>query len=195
MKKLCLFIVSLITVFNVYAQSWSTEQLQNANTAKNISYLTNAERDAIMYINLARLYPKEFVQLELIKYEAPKKYGAYLKNSSFKKSLINQLNHNKILPVLTFDEKLYADAKCFAEEMGNRGEIGHSRRKCAENNFAECCSYGMETGLDIAMQWLIDHDVTDCGHRKICLDLNYSKIAICIHPHKKWAVCAVAEII
>ena len=195
MKAFLFFLFYCLAFYQSNAANWTPEQIKTASTANEISYLTQPERDAIMYINLARLYPKQFVQIELLKYEAPKKYGNYLQNSTFKKSLINQLNRQNALPAYVYDERLYADAKCYANEMGNSGEIGHKRQNCKENNFAECCSYGMETGLDIAMKWLIDHDVADCGHRKICLDLSYSKIAICIHPHKKWAVCAVAEII
>jgi uncharacterized protein YkwD len=176
-----------------FAQSWTAEQLSKAATAKDIEYLTQAEKDAIMYINLARMFPKEFVKFELENYQAPIKFGTYLKNSSYKKSLITELNKQKSMAALTFENVLYEDAKCFATEMGDRGEIGHARIKCKASNYAECCSYGMETGKDIAMQWLIDHDVQGVGHRRNCLEPTYTKIGLAIHTHKKWQVCAVAE--
>lgn len=193
MKKSFLLILFSFLFQSLFAQSWSAEQLSKANTAKDIDYLTQAEKDAIMYINLARLFPKDFIKLELENYQAPIKFGTYLKKSSYKKSLIAELNKQKPMEALTFENVLYDDAKCFATEMGDRGEIGHERRKCKASNYAECCSYGMETGKDIAMQWLIDHDVQGVGHRRNCLEPTYTKIGLAIHAHKKWQVCAVAE--
>jgi uncharacterized protein YkwD len=193
MKKYILLVFSCIVFTHAFAESWSAEQLANANTASAINYLTQAEKDAIMYINLARLFPKEFVKFELINYAAPIKFGDYLKNSSYKKSLQNELNKMKPIRAMVFDSVQYADAKCFAKDMGDRGIIGHQRKTCKASNYAECCSYGMETGKDIAMQWLIDHDVPGVGHRKNCLEKDYTKIAVCTHAHKKWQICAVAE--
>ena len=99
------------------------------------------------------------------------------------------------LPALQFDKDLYNDAKCFAAEMGTAGRVSHERKTCKKYNYAECCSYGMETGRDIALQWLIDHDVQSLGHREICLDKAYTKIGVATHYHAKWGMCSVAEII
>jgi hypothetical protein len=45
------------------SQTWSEEQLSNANTVKDIDCLTDSEKEAIVYINLARLYPKDFANI------------------------------------------------------------------------------------------------------------------------------------
>lgn len=196
MKKTLLSILFITAVFfTSYAQSWTEEQLAQANTAKEIDYLTKAEKEAIKYINLARLFPSQFAEIELPTYFGPEKYGNYLKSSSFRKSLIKQLGKMKPVGALTFDKALYENAKCFAKESGDKGLVGHQREKCPAGNYAECCSYGMDTGKDIALQWLIDHDVPSLGHRKNCLNKDYTKIGLSIHPHKTWEVCAVAEII
>ena len=193
MKQLILFCFLGLSILQIHAQQWSIEQLEQANTAKDVAYLTQAERDAIMYINLARLFPQQFAQLEVEKYYGPPKYGYYLKKSKYKESLIKDLKMRKPVHVLVFDETLYLNAKCFAEESGKKGIVGHKREDCPKGNYAECCSYGMETGKDIALQWLIDHDVSSLGHRKICLNATYYKIGLSIHPHIKWDICAVAE--
>ncbi len=204
MKRLFILILFIISAISASAQSWTAEQLSNANTAKDIAYLTQAEKDAIMYINLARLYPKLFVEYELKGYNGTEEYINYIReskeksryeSSKYKKSLIKELNSREAIPALVFDKELYEDAKCFAAEVGLSGREGHNRVQCEKYNYAECISYGMFTGKDIAMQLLIDHDVPSLGHRKICLDNRYTKIGVSVHDHKKWDTCAVLELV
>ena len=38
------------------AQDFSAEQYKEANTAQSVPYLTETEKEAILYVNLARLY-------------------------------------------------------------------------------------------------------------------------------------------
>jgi hypothetical protein len=187
----------LLTSFcpEIIAQQWTTDQLNSANTAKDISYLSLVEKEAILYINLARLYPQQFRKIEMEGYYGPEKYGNYLKESDYLKSLVVKLDTMKAVGVLVFAEALYENAKCFAEESGKEGIVGHTRIKCPKGNYAECCSYGMETGKDIALQWLIDHDVPSLGHRENCLNPAYTKIGLSVHEHKTYGMCAVADLI
>lgn len=193
--RLVFIIIFQITLlqFSFSQTNWTKEQLAKANTAKQMEYLTTIEKEAIMYINLARLYPKEFMKLEALNYNGDKKYGDYLKDSKYKKSLLVTLNTMAPVAELTFDKVLYENAKCFAKESGDAGTEGHKRIKCVKGNYAECCSYGMETGKDIAMQWLIDDGIASLGHRKNCLEKRYIKIGLSSAPHKKWDTCSVAE--
>lgn len=193
MKKIPFLVFGLILFCNCFCQEWTEAQLDSADTAKDITHLSDVEKDAILYINLARLYPQKFLVNELEDYVGTEKYGAFLKNSSYRKSLVKELQNRKPVGVLQFDERLYDYAKCFAKESGDAGAVTHKRRKCADGNFAECCSYGMETGRDIAMQWLIDDKVPDLGHRINCLNKDYSYVGISWHNHKKYIYCAVAD--
>jgi len=192
--RLKILFICLICCYHIsLAQTWTKEQLAKANTAGQITYLSVIEKEAIMYINLARLYPKEFMKYEALKYNGTVKYGDYLKDSKYKKSLLATLNTMPPVAELKFDKILYENAKCFAKESGELGIEGHKRIKCAKGNYAECCSYGMETGKDIAMQWLIDDGIASLGHRKNCLEKRYTKIGLSSAKHKKWDTCAVAE--
>jgi tetratricopeptide (TPR) repeat protein/uncharacterized protein YkwD len=184
LKKLFAF---FIIVFNLAlnAQTWTEAQLLKANTAKDITYLTQPERETILYINLARMYPKDFAKYELTNHP----------DSKYKSSLIAQLKNAKATLPLNFDKELYENAKCFAAEQGKRGDTGHIRKQCKKNNYAECCSYGMESGKDIVLQLLVDKDVPSLGHRKNCLNNEYTKIGVSVHEHKKWDTCAILEII
>lgn len=175
--------------------TWTAEQLAAANTAKDINYISDIERDAVKYINLARLYPKQFARLEVENYFGTERYGPYVKNSMYRKSLIQELQKMAPLKAYVFDKELYDDARCFAAEQSKNGETGHARKKCPKNAYAECCSYGMNTGRDIAMQWLIDDKVASLGHRKNCLNARFTRIGLSYNSHKVWNHCAVAEFI
>lgn len=193
MKKVIILFFYLFIAYTSFSQGWTEAQLDSADTGKDIADLSEVEKDAILYINLARLYPQKFLENELNDYTGTEKYGAYLKNSSYKKSLVKELKTRKPIKALQFEKSLYDYAKCFAKESGETGAVTHKRRKCADGNFAECCSYGMETGRDIAMQWLIDDKTPDLGHRINCLNKDYSMIGISWHSHKKYSYCAVAD--
>ncbi len=195
MKTTVLFLSLCISTLLTFAQGWTATQVETANTAKDIAVLTKAEKDAIMYINLARLYPQHFAKYEVENYKGPSKYGDYLKNSPYIKSLLTDLKKATPAPAMFFDISAYENAKCFAIEQGLAGQEGHTRIKCEKGNYAECCSYGMETGLDIVMQWLIDHNVASLGHRINCLNKSYKKIGLSVQYHKKWGKVAVADMI
>lgn len=195
MRTIILFLIACFTCSLAFAQGWTKSQLETANTAKDISVLTSVEKDAIKYINLARLYPQDFAKFEVENYKGPAKYGDYLKNSPYIKSLLADLKKATPVQALFFDNGAYENAKCFAIEQGLAGQEGHTRINCKKGNYAECCSYGMDTGLDIVMQWLIDHNVASLGHRINCLNKSYSKIGLSVQYHKKWGKMAVADMI
>ena len=188
-------IMLAILFSHAYAQNWTEKQIETAKTAQHIDNLTSTEKECIMYINLCRLYPQDFLKNEVLTYKTPQKYGDYLKNSSYLQSLIQLLSSMSPVGVLHFDSQSYIDAKCLAVEQGMAGTTGHTRINCSPVNYAECCSYGMETSKDIVMQLLIDHDVPSLGHRINCLNKSYSKIGVSIQPHTKWGTCAVIDMI
>lgn len=194
-KQAALLLLALTSHFLLSAQGWTGVELKAANTASAISSLTTAEKETILYLNLCRLYPQKFAQLEVENYTPPPEYGDYLDGSAYKASLLKELQTRQPVGALAFDAALYQNAKCFARELGTSGRMTHERLNCPEENYAECLSFGMQTGKDIALQWLIDHDVASLGHRKICLDAGYHKIGVSIHTHTVSGTCAVAEII
>ncbi|HTF81866.1 MAG TPA: CAP domain-containing protein [Cytophagales bacterium] len=180
---------------SVINSAWTAEELSNAHTAVNSLYHDEVEKETILYLNLARLYPKKFAQVEVTPYDGTPKYVNYVKGSKYKSSLIKELRSMKAVPALLPDSLMADNADCFAKESGVAGITGHKRIKCPKLNLAECCSYGMDKGRDIALQLLIDEKVASLGHRKICLDPSYSKIGVGFASHIKWGVCCVLEII
>ena len=194
-KFIYLFIILTSNFSASFSQVWSQQQLDSANKAKDQTQLINVEKEAIMYINLARLYPKLFATIEVENYFGTNKYIDYVKNSKFRKSLIEDLKKREPVQRLYFDSIMFSFAKCFSMESGENGTVGHARINCTrpKGNFAECCSYGMETGKDIILQLLIDDDVLEVGHRITCLNKKYSKIGLSVSTHRIWNICAIAD--
>ena len=189
MKKNLITVFILLFRLSCFAQDWTTDQLNKANTAAEVAELSEDEKSAIMYINLARLFPKDFIQIELADdAELTTAYPVYTA------SLISDLTKSEPSEALKFDLTLYDAARCFAKESGDRGTVGHIHKNCKKIYNAECCSYGETAGWDIALQWLIDNNVPGLGHRINCLNRIYTKIGLSIHPHKKYRICAVADL-
>lgn len=192
MKSITLLI--LLISFTNFTQTWTKEELTKANTLAKITDLTEVEKEAVMYINLARMYPKKFVDIEVKKYQPPNEaYVNLLEDSPYIESLIDELNELEPTAPYVYDEDLQEFASCFAAEQGASGYMGHKRKKCAAGNYAECCAYDMATGKHIAMQLLIDHDIPSLGHRINCLNPEYSKIGIGVADHSKATICAVLD--
>jgi hypothetical protein len=194
--KTALFIIILFILISpqyYFSQTWSEHELAKANTCILIDDLSDIEKEAILYINLARLFPIKFAKIELLEYFGPEKYGGYLIDSPYKESLLSDLKTTKPMNALIYNKELRELAICFALEQGASGYMGHNRKKCTGFYNAECIAYDMETGKDIAMQLLIDHEVPSLGHREACLDRDLTKIGIGFSPHKKASFCAVLD--
>lgn len=174
--------------------TWTPTQIEAANTAQNENYLTQEEKDVVKYINLARLYPGMFYENELSNYYGTPKYGDYLRNSKYRKSLIEDLETAKPLAALVPNQKMSKSAKCFAVDQGKRGYVGHTRQRCMTTSRGECCSYGMSRGKDIALQLLIDHNVPGVGHRKILFSSDIKEIGVGTSTHKLHDNCCVIEV-
>jgi uncharacterized protein YkwD len=182
-----------ITFKGSIAQGWTAEELAAANTAVEVGQLNAQEKEVILYVNLARMYPRKFAELEVKNYLGPGGNWQYLKTSEYKVSLLAHLRRMKPVAPVYFDASMYALAKCFAREMGERGYAGHHRRDCTDGFYGECCSYGHDKGKDITLQLLIDHNVPSLGHREICLSESYKGIGVSIAPHKKYEFGAVLD--
>ena len=193
MKIIFLFTLLFCCHFFAISQNWTSEELQKANTAVNISSISSEEKEVIKYLNLARLYPHKFAIIEVKDYLGPLKYGDYLKTSAYKQSLLVELQNRTPVGLLYFDESMFLLASCFAKESGEAGLVGHNRISCLEGFEGECCSYGHNVGKDIAIRLLIDHDVPSLGHREICLDESYDKVGASIKPHKTYGSCCVVD--
>ncbi len=188
-----IFLIFFWTFFSytLFAITIPDTIITKCNTAKDVQILSHREKGVILYVNIARYYPKYFLDNILIPYMDSAKTN---KKSMFYKTLLTDLNNAKSLNPLTFNAKLYPIAKKQARNMGWSGKVGHSssRGKTFEErtvDFSRCgedCSYGYRNDLDIVFQLMLDEGVPSLGHRKNILDPSYKTIAVSIYRHRKY---------
>ncbi|HLG03247.1 MAG TPA: hypothetical protein VI731_06605 [Bacteroidia bacterium] len=177
-------------------REWKQEELEQANTAKNVSYMTSEEKQVFFYLNLARINPKLFAETY---------YQQYLDSSGIKNSyttsLLATLKKSKFSHALLPDSLLWSAAAGHAAATGKQGTTGHAghekRYKLVKKRFpywAECCSYGAAKSFGIAIQLLIDEGVPDHSHRESLLDPKYTHAGASIQTHNKYAWTCVINL-
>jgi hypothetical protein len=182
----------IVCSFRLTAQAWTHEQLEEANTGKEYDYLTPEEREIVQYINLCRLYPKQFAANEVKPYNGIRgiKYKGL---ATYKAGLIKELNSRQPCDALEFDENMYDDAECYAKEISVNRRAPHQRKDCEKAKYAENLYFGNNDGKTIVLEWLIDCGVANLGHRKNCLDKLNGGIGVKIDTHFQYGKCAVGE--
>jgi hypothetical protein len=182
-----IFFAPFLTGFtSTFDAKWADVKYQAANTAAKVTYLIDEDKEVIYYLNLARMYPSRFADIYLKDAKGnPPTGGNEL-------SLYKDLKKLKPLKPLQPDEKLSITAKCWANEAGNKGVIGHDRKICKDDYSAECCHYGSKGGLEVVLSLLIDEGVPSLGHRYACLG-SYTLVGVSTRPHKTWGTNTVLD--
>ncbi len=191
--KRCLLLIILISNINVSVGQelnlyFSQGQLQEANTAEETLFLSDSEKEVLMCVNLARLFPKSFAKVLL----------AHMRNTRstrYTNSLFKSLQSQTSKPAIYPDEALTKTARCWALESGRKGITGHNRYRCQPDYYAECCGYLWQSdGMSHVLNLLIDEGVPSLGHRKILLDEDYHKAGIAMEQHKKYGKVLVVDL-
>ena len=217
-------LVILFFIFNSGAskaqsnRTWSAQELENANTAKNISYLNDEEKNIILYMNLARTngekffntYFQEFADAYNIDMQQYSNYNELKINRKdrYYRGLEKDLKDIKGLTLLSPDETLTWVAQQHAKDLKKHNLAGHNssdgrtvsdriskfypRRAMAEN-----LAFGFSKGLANVCMLLLDKNVPDLGHRKTILGTNYnlSLVGVNISTHPGYKYCAVIDFI
>lgn len=179
-----LLISFFVFQFNLFGQNrWTAFELQSASTLENIDFLSDSEKEVILYINLARMYPKKFIDCELKRKQLGIMYYLPPDSVQYLQTLIQTLSTLQPRKPLLFDMDMYKLAKCYTNELGKSGRRGHERLNCDEGYLAECIGYRFGQGIDIALQLLIDYGVPKLGHRKICLSEKYNTVGVSCDEH------------
>lgn len=169
---------------------WGTVEIAEANTGKNVTYLNEVEKETLLYLNLARLYPRKYAQIEVPRdmlFSRSEKAKWLL----YRKSLLKTLNSMHPLQALQPDSLMTVNAKCFAKESSELGTVGHKRIQCTKENWEECCAYGSATGRQIVLSLLIDYNVPSLGHRYACLSEINTKAGLGFDNHPRYRYCLV----
>ena len=176
--------------------TFSNDQLAKANTAKDATYLSQAEKDLILYCNLARLDGQTFAN----------QYLSKMKNSSnsYEQSLLKDLAGIKNLPMLKPNSRLAKAAKVHVDDIGPKGLVQHESsdgtatftrvRKYYNGGYmGENISFGYSSAMDIVLQLLVDDGVESLGHRHNILNKSFIRIGISIGSHKQYRSCCVQD--
>jgi len=185
-----LFTVSFLMLFskNSFSQNDFTLSQKNiCNTAKNANYLTQNEKEIILLINLARVYPSDFCSIYV------DNLTKHYYDSSYILSLKKELKNLKPIQPIYPDSNLFTTARCWALEAGIQGIKNHQRVNCKYNHRAECIAFYKNKAIDIVIDLLVDWGVPELGHRHAILDSYYNKIGVSIQTHKTSDYIAVID--
>ncbi|RZM27200.1 MAG: CAP domain-containing protein [Pedobacter sp.] len=194
------------------ADSWTQEELNRANTASNVTYLTEEEKKIVFYMNLARIdgpkffntYFQDYVDMHNLQM---KKYSNYKdlkinRYDPYYRGLKEDLQNVKNLSLLYPDESLSYVSKQHGKDMNKHNVAGHNsydgrtmvdriEKYYPNRGMAENLAFGFSTGLANVSLLLLDQGVSDLGHRKNILNntlgLNIVGVSIQPHPHYKYS--------
>lgn len=202
-KNVFLFFIVLVGLAMTQDLSvWKADEISQAHTAVNASYLSDNERQVVMFMNLARLdgqkYFDTYFQIFLRRYNQMNRGKEITAGNDYLISLKKDLIKIKNLPPFQVEEGLTKAARYHAKDMGSSGKMGHvstngmstSKRgeKFAGTPYVgENCSYGYADALSIVGQLLLDDNVPSLGHRVNILDQEYGyyAVGVAIEAHKE----------
>jgi len=170
---------------------WNTAHL---DTARDVYYLSDLEKDIILEMNMARSDPKKYAEM----YINPN-LGAYAKECY--EELINSASRPTLFP----KKGLSQAAKDHVADQGPKGLTGHngtdgSSMSVRINRYgtwgggaSENISYGYNTAREIVLQLLIDDGIESRGHRKNIMNINTRYAGIATGPHSVYRYMCVQD--
>lgn len=200
------------------AQRWTDAEFSRANTAVNANYLTDEEKNIVMFMNLIRIDGEKFYYTFLEDYintynAKVRKYSNYnelriTRSNTYYLSLLKHLRGIKNLAVFYPDEKLTLLSRSHAQDLNRNNLDTHessngdkfSKRLSKyfpNKTMSENIDFGYSNSLDIVCHLLLDCGVPSLGHRFNILDqknkLNIVGVSIQRHPSYTW--CAVIDFV
>ena len=180
---------------------WDTATTEKANSAKNISYLSNEEKKIVYYVNLVRLNPELFAKTYFQKYMDSTK----TKLTTFSRSLQHDLTAiYKPMNILTPKQDLAEEALDHAKDLVKSDKTGHFTSDGKSYNFrmkkfkdiyssvVEDCSYEHQKPLSVVINLLINEGQGSIEYRKNILDKKLKYIGASVQPYKKGkGICVI----
>jgi len=200
------------------AQKWTDAEFRKANTAANASYLSNEEKNIVMYMNLIRIDGEKFYYTFLEDYinnynAKVRKYSNYnelriTRNNSYYTSLLKHLRGIKNFRMFYPDDKLTSLSRSHAQDLNRNNLDTHESsngdkfskrlsRYFPNKAMSENIDFGYSNSLDIVCHLLLDCGVPSLGHRFNLLDQKYklNTVGISIQPHPSYTWCAVIDFV
>ncbi|ARS38735.1 hypothetical protein CA265_03190 [Sphingobacteriaceae bacterium GW460-11-11-14-LB5] len=217
-KKLLPILLLLFFASQAKAQKWTDAEFRKANTAANASYLSNEEKNIVMYMNLIRIDGEKFYYTFLEDYinnynAKVRKYRNYnelriTRNNSYYTSLLKHLRGVKNLQMFYPDDKLTSLSRSHAQDLNRNNLDTHESsngdkfskrlsRYFPNKAMSENIDFGYSNSLDIVCHLLLDCGVPSLGHRFNLLDQKYklNTVGVSIQPHPSYTWCAVIDFV
>lgn len=217
-KILLPILLLLIFTGKVNAQKWTDAEFRRANTAVNASYLSNEEKNIVMYMNLIRIDGEKFYYTFLEDYinnynAKVRKYRNYnelriTRSNSYYTSLLKHLRGVKNLQLFYPDDKLTSLSRSHAQDLNRNNLDTHESsngdkfskrisRYFPNKAMSENIDFGYSNSLDIVCHLLLDCGVPSLGHRFNLLDQKYklNTVGVNIQPHPSYTWCAVIDFV
>lgn len=168
-------------------QETASVAIEALDTARNVDYLSEIEKDVILEMNKARTNPKKYAELYIVPFA--KKFrsdGTYMKNGVIMltregvaavNECIEEMSERKPVGILRPEKGLALAAQSHATSQAQAGGYGHEgtdgsspftriEKYGAFHTAGENISYGCKNAREIVIQLLVDDGVKDRGHRK-----------------------------
>ncbi|MDQ1139709.1 CAP domain-containing protein [Pedobacter agri] len=217
-KLLVPFLFLIMLSAGLSAQTWTDDEFRSANTAANVPYLSNEEKNIVMYMNLIRIDGEKFYYTFLEDYinnynAKVKKYRNYhqlkiARNNTYYVSLLKHLQAVKNLPLYYPDEKLTLLSKNHAQDLNKNNIDTHESsdgtkfakrlaRYFPNKTMSENIDFGYSNSLDIVCHLLLDCGVPSLGHRLNILDQKnkFNTVGVGIQRHPTYTWCAVIDFV
>ena len=224
-KKTCFYLlITLITIQHCYTQNGdlssnyeadhSNWDLTTLDTARDSSYLTKAEKDVILELNMVRTNPSKYADLYLKPMLSKFSDNVYDNGKEIKlltnegksavEECISVLKKQQALSVLYPDQLLSKMAKYHANLQGKTTSVGHNspngktfsdRLKLFSiryNFVGENISYGYTNAREIVIQLIVDDGVPSRGHRNNVFN-KFNSVGISIATHLRYNYMCVQD--
>lgn len=204
--KLAQTLILIIACIHLNAQETFNWPIKELDTARNVSYLTEDEKDVILELNMLRYAPAQYA-LDFMQWMEPFYSGKLLKLPGKMVFETNEgiaayhdcmefLKTAEPAPILKPSRGMTKGCELLVLDQSSTGKTGHrgsgnsTPADRAENfgqftgYFAENIHYGDVEPRFIIISLLIDDGVKSRGHRKNMLDKSFHYTGVDIGSHK-----------
>jgi hypothetical protein len=194
-----------------FKDGWKLELL---DTARDLDYMTDTEKDIILTLNMVRTDPCRYAEL----YVRPiigsfngilrSRSGGFVRTSEGRTAAVELYKHliqRVPEPILVSSPGLHRAADELALDQSMTGKTGHSSSKSRDFDvrirscgkwkkaIAETIDYVGMTGFDMVNNLLIDDGISNRAHRVIMLNPLFHFIGISVRPHNVYGYMAVMD--
>ncbi|MFB6341851.1 CAP domain-containing protein [Saccharicrinis sp. FJH62] len=201
--------------FFAQVNSRATWDIEKLNTAKDVKYLSELEKEVILEINMVRTNPEKYAEI-YIKPLLQFYEGLYFRypgqvpviTAEGKSALldcVDALNEADPVGILHASKGLTRSSQDLMRDQGRSGKVGHTggdgsnpferMKRYGEwkKTAAENVDYGNNSARWIVLSLLIDDGVPGRGHRKNLLNGVFSAIGIAYGPHPYYGHMCVMD--